>query len=200
MEKVLQLEVGKLFIKIVKGMIEPRGYEVLATDNSAEALSILKKNRISLIITGSELSDISGEDFIKFLSKSEYSNIPVIVLTSTDSLDLRTKLFSMGIVDYILKKDVDSTKLENYFDSLIKEDALLKQIRKESIAVLDDSKFGLNVVKNIFELHKIKNVTYYTDPNQFINDYDKYSFFLVDLILPEISGEEVIIQLRKKIV
>ncbi len=198
MEKVLQLESGNLFRTIVKKIIEPRGYEVIATDVSATAFSILEENKISLIITGNELVDMSGEEFIQILSKSEFSNIPVIVLTSTDSLDLRTKLFSLGIVDYILKKDVNTTKLENYFDSLIKEDTLLKQIQNESIAVLDDSKFGLNVIKNIFELHKIKNVTYYTDPHKFLADHEKYSIFLVDLVLPEISGEEVIIQLRKK--
>ncbi|MCK5674021.1 MAG: response regulator, partial [Spirochaetales bacterium] len=151
MEKVLQLESGNLFRTIVKKIIEPRGYEVIATDVSATAFSILEENKISLIITGNELVDMSGEEFIQILSKSEFSNIPVIVLTSTDSLDLRTKLFSLGIVDYILKKDVNTTKLENYFDSLIKEDTLLKQIQNESIAVLDDSKFGLNVIKNIFE-------------------------------------------------
>jgi len=198
MEKVLQLESGNLFRTIVKKIIEPRGYEVVSTDESSEAFSLLEENKISLIITGNELKNMSGVEFIELLSKTKFSNIPVIVLTSTDSLELRTKLFSMGIVDYILKKDINTTKLENYFDSLIKEDTLLKQIQNESIAVLDDSKFGLNVIKNIFELHKIKNVTYYTDPQQFLADYDKYSFFLVDLVLPEISGEEVIIQLRKK--
>jgi diguanylate cyclase (GGDEF)-like protein len=197
MEKVLQLEPGNLFRTIVKKIIEPRGYEVIATDVSTLAFSILEENKISLIITGNELVDMSGEEFIQILSKSKYSNIPVIVLTSTESLELRTKLFSLGIVDYILKKDVNTTKLENYFDSLIKEDKLLKQIQKESIAVLDDSKFGLNVIKNIFELHKIKKVTYYTDPHKFLADYEKYSIFLVDLVLPEISGEDVIIQLRK---
>ena len=198
MEKILQLESGELFRKIVRKIIEPRGYEVIATNNSIEAFSILKENRISLIITGNELNDMSGEDFIKLLNTRSYLNIPVIVLTSTDSLELRTRLFSLGIVDYLLKKDVKSSNLENYFDSLIKEDTLIKQIQKENIAVLDDSKFGLNVIKNIFELHKIRNVTYYTDPHQFLADYDKYSIFLVDLVLPEISGEEVIIQLRKK--
>lgn len=197
MEKVLQLETGNMFRTIVKKIIEPRGYELIATDVSTAAFSILESNKISLIITGNELVDMTGEKFIEILSTSKFSNIPVIVLTSTDSLELRTKLFSLGIVDYILKKDVNTIRLENYFDSLIQEDALLKQIQNESIAVLDDSKFGLNVIKNIFELHKIKNVTYYIDPHEFLDDYRKYSIFLVDLVLPGISGEEVIIQLRK---
>ena len=106
----------------------------------------------------------------------------------------------MGIVDYILKKDMNTAKLANYFDSLIKQDALLEQIQKESIAVLDDSKFGLNVIKNIFELHKIKNVSYYTDPQKFLDESGKHAIFLVDLVLPEISGEEVIIELIASII
>ncbi|MCF6334806.1 MAG: diguanylate cyclase [Spirochaetales bacterium] len=198
MEIVLQLESSNLFRKIVKSIVEPRGYNLIATNSSTEALEILESTKISLIITGNELIDMSGEDFIRYLSKSKFSNIPVIVLTSTDSLELRTKLFSLGIIDYILKKDISTAKLENYFDSLIKQDTLLEQIQGESIAVLDDSKFGLNVIKNIFELHKIKNVSYYTDPQNFLDNSEKYSFFLVDLVLPEISGEEIIIQLRKK--
>ena len=198
MEKILQLESGNLFRQIVKKIVEPRGFELISTAASTEAFSILESNKISLIITGNELVDMSGEKFITILSKSSFSNIPVIVLTSTDSLELRTKLFSLGIVDFILKSDINTANLSNYFDSLIKQDSILEQIQNENIAVLDDSKFGLTVIKNIFELHKIRKVSYYTDPREFLNDSGNFSFFLVDLVLPEISGEEVIIQLRKR--
>ncbi len=198
MEKVLQLESGKFFRELVKMIIEPRGFELITTDSSLEAFEILKNNEVSLIITANELIDSSGEEFIKKINQTEYSSIPVIILTSTDSLELRTRLFSMGIVDYILKKDMTARRLESYFDSLIKQDTLLRQIQEESIAILDDSRLGLSIVKNIFKLHKITNVGYYTDPEEFLNDAKKYSFFLVDLVLPGISGEEVIMKLRKQ--
>ncbi len=127
MGKVLQLESGKLFKSYVKLIIEPRGFKHYPADCISEAFKILKDNEIDIIITGNQLKDGTGEDFLKKLNSTGFSSIPVIILTSSDSLKLRTRLFSLGIVDYILKKDMSIERLENYFDTILRQDALLKK-------------------------------------------------------------------------
>ncbi len=198
MGKVLQLESGRLFKSYVKMIIEPRGFEYIPVEKISEAFDILEKNDIDIIITGNQLKDGTGEDFIVRLNSSEYSSIPVIILTSTESLELRTRLFSLGIVDYILKKDMTVERLENYFDTILRQDTLLKKIQKERIAVLDDSRLELSVISSIFKLNKIENVSYYSDPDEFLKNADNYTFYFVDMVLPRYTGEEIIMKLRQR--
>ncbi len=197
MGKILHLENSGLFRKIVKNIVKSKGFEVYATSNSTEAMEILDNNKIDLIITGNVLEDITGLGFVENIRKSIYSSIPVILLTSSDSLEMREKLFSLGIIDYILKKDITQSRLSTYFDALVAEDSLLHQIRNTNIAVLDDSQFGLEVIKKIFEIHHIHNVGFFLDPEEMLNKSTDYSIFLVDLVMPGISGEEVIVRLRR---
>ena len=178
--------------------MNPRGFKHFSADCIADAFEILKDNEIDIIITGNQLKDGTSEDFLMKLNNTGYSSIPVIILTSSDSLKLRTKLFSLGIVDYILKKDMSIERLENYFDTMLRQDALLKKIQNEKIAVLDDSRLELSVFSNIFKLNKIKNASYYSDPSEFLKNAEKYSIFFVDMVLPGYSGEEIIMQLRQR--
>lgn len=198
MEYVLHIERSEFFGKIVKKIVQDQGLSVLHAKSAEEAYTLLKENDISLIISGIELDGSSGTSFIEELSTSEYSSIPVIVVTSSESLELREKLFSLGIADYILKKDITTNRLQLYFQALIGQNRLMEQIRDVPIAVLDDSRLGLTVIRNIFSMNRVKNVTCYNNPLELLENIDKYSIFVVDMVLPEVSGEEVILKIREK--
>ena len=60
----------------------------------------------------------------------------------------------------------------------------MEQIREVPIAVLDDSRFGLTVIQNIFTLNKVKNVKYFTDPVKFLDEINNFSIFFVDMVFP----------------
>ena len=198
MKTILHIESGKFFREVVKMIVEKRGFEIISTDNGNDALEILENNKISLIITGNELLDMRGEDLIRKINETVYSSIPVIILTSTESMSLRKRLFSLGIVDYILKKDMSKSRLENYFDNLMMQDLLLKKIQKEKTAVLDDDLTSLSVIKKIFKLNNIENADYFSDPADFLESASDYNFFLIDLVLPGLSGEEIIMEIKKR--
>ena len=198
MEYVLHIERSAFFAKIIKKIVEGRGYSVLHAQSGDEAYTLLEENDIGLIITGLELADAQGSLFIEKLSRSSFSSIPVIVFTSKDSLKLREQLFSLGIADYILKEDITANRLQVYFDALMGQNRVLEQIRKVPIAVLDDSRLGLTVIKNIFTLNKISTVSYFTEPGDLLKVVEQFSIFFVDMVLPGISGEEVIMRIRER--
>ncbi len=198
MEYILHLERSAFFAKIVKTIVGNQGYSVLHAKTVQDAYALLEENDIRLIISGTELEDISGTGFIEHLSKSKYASIPAIIFTSRESLKLRETMFSLGIVDYILKEDLTANRLQVYFEALMEQSILLEQIREVPIAVLDDSRFGLTVIQNIFTLNKVKNVKYFTDPVKFLDEINNFSIFFVDMVLPGISGEEIIIRIRER--
>ncbi|QEN08663.1 response regulator [Oceanispirochaeta crateris] len=198
MKKILHVDNSSFVRKIIKNIAIEKGLQFDETNSQNEAMEILKLGDVDLIITGLELADSSGEDFITNLKKSVNSRIPVIAVTSNDSLEAREALFDLGVVDYILKSELSQNRLDKYFDIFLNEDGFTLDLQARKIAVLDDSKVALMTIRSIFELNNIRNVQYFQNPAELLASKDDFSIYLVDLILPEISGEEVVMNLRKR--
>jgi two-component system cell cycle response regulator len=197
MLSILHVERSTFFQKIVKEIILHNGMNYYASTKVADAISVLDNMHIDLIITGLELEDGSGEELIEGLNRSRHRGLPVFVITSTDSLELRQKLFGLGVVDYLLKQDISMERLSRYLESFVLGDELIGAMKNLRIAVLDDSQVSLGIVQNIFQLNNIRNVSYFNRPEELLDENEAFDMFLVDIVLPGISGEEVIIQLRK---
>ena len=198
MINILHVERGSFFRKVIKDIAMQSGLVHFESDSAETALDILKEEEIDLIITGLELTDTSGEDFIEKLRRTQFNEIPVMVISSSDSMEIYEKMFSLGVVDFIHKKDISFERFNRYVQSILKEDKQITKIREMDIAVLDDSQVSLNVIKSIFSLNKIKNVDYYKDPKELLDCGKDYSIYILDLILPEVSGDEVIMKVREK--
>ena len=197
MINILHVERGSFFRKVIKDIAIRSGLIHFESESAEEAFGILKENNIDLIITGLELADSSGEEFIEKLRRTQFNEIPVMVISSSDSMETYEKMFSLGVVDFIHKKDISYDRFNRYIQSILKEDKLVSKIREMDIAVLDDSQVSLNVIRNIFALNKIRSVDYYKDPKELLKTDKKYSIYILDLILPEVSGDEVIMKIRE---
>ncbi len=198
MKKILHIDNSPFVRKIIKNIAIEKGLQFAETDSASQAMEILKTDEIDLIITGLELADLTGEDFIRNLKKSSYGGTPVIAVTSNNSLESREELFELGVVDYILKSELSQNRLDKYFDIFISEDSFSRDLQKQTIAVLDDSKVALNAIRSIFDLNGISNVDYFQSPQELLKSREPYSIYLVDLVMPEISGEEVVMELKKR--
>lgn len=195
--KILHIEVSKMIRTASRDIIEAMTHEYFEARGMEEAFEVLDKEKINLIITALELKDIEGELIIERLSGSPYKDIPVVVLTSTDSLELRRSLFDMGVVDYQIKKYFTPERLKGYIETIQLSDALIEKLRAFKIAVVDDSILTINVIRNIFRLNQIKYVDYYYDAESLLQSGLDYQLYIIDLILPETSGEELIYRLKE---
>lgn len=131
------------------------------------------------------------------MNESNYKSIPVIVLTSNDDIESKKKMFELGVIDYILKDNC----IDNLFMDINRfkiKDSIDKRLKNIKIAVLDDTNLELEIIRKIFQLNNITNVDYYSKPERLLNSTNEYSLYLVDFILPTISREQVILELRKK--
>lgn len=199
---ILHIDTSETFRKILERTFTDAGFVYLGAESRSEAETILSNNPdIRLIITALELGDSSGEDFLRFLGSGENKDVPVVVITSHDSIEARNRLFSMGAVDFIPKSAGADRLLEHvkitYVERLKQEDAVRKALKSMRIAVLDDSRTELNLIRQIFELHGIQNVSYFIDETELL-EAEPFSLYLVDVVLPKFSGEQVIMQLKRK--
>ncbi len=198
MKRILHIDNSQFVRKIIRNIAIEKGLQFEETDSAATAMEILKKEEVDLIITGLELADCHGEEFIRNLKKSPWAKVPVIAVTSNNSLESREELFDMGVVDYILKSELSQNRLDKYFDIFISEDGFTRELQGLEIAVLDDSKLALSAIRSIFELNKIRHVDYFQNPGDLLKSSKKYAIYLVDLIMPDLSGEDVVMELRKQ--
>lgn len=193
---ILHIDNSRMIHAAAEQLVESLHHQYFGAKNVAEAYQILEKEEIHIIITGLEISDCDGEVFIRELNDSIYHTIPVAVLTSTDSFELRQKLFEMGVVDYQLKQNFTLNRLKSYVEALVISDELITAMRKFKIAVIDDSVLTINVIKNIFNLNQVKKVSYFYDVKSLLESDMDYDLYIVDLVLPETSGEELVMKLK----
>ncbi|MCP4136602.1 MAG: diguanylate cyclase [bacterium] len=198
MLKILHVDNSSFFRHMLKDIVTTKGLSCVTAQDIPAAFECLRKHEIDLIITAIELKGGGGEYFIEKLNSSKFNEIPTIVITSNDSIEERKKMFSRGVIDYIPKDSSFGEKLLSFVDKLTEEDVVKDKLKEMRIAVLDDSKMGLGIIKNILNLNGIKNIDLYQDPEHLLRATKKYDVYFLDLVLPKISGEQVIIELRKK--
>ncbi len=195
---ILHVDNSSFFRHIFKDTFEKKGYTCLSAENVDRAFAMLQSNNVDLIITGIEVSGGGGEFFTESVNASEYRNIPIIVCTSIDSMEERKKMFSMGVIDYVPKTKDFAQQLSRDIQRLTKKDPAREELKKMRIAVLDDSKMELGIIKNILQLNNITNIDFYSDPVELLASTKKYHIYFVDIVLPNISGEQVILTLRSR--
>jgi PleD family two-component response regulator len=122
----------------------------------------------------------------------------VIVITSSESLEIRQRYFDLGVTDFVLKKDLNYDSFNRYLERFSREDPLKERLRTLSIAVLEDNRMEMNIIRNIFALNGIDHVDYYDHPRALLESTVNHDIFICDVVLPEMRGEDVVRILRKK--
>ncbi len=197
MFSVLHVDSNAFYTEIVKDLIAKDSILYLTARNIQEAFQVLENNKVDLIITGLEFADGTGETFILSIHKSAYKKVPIIVLSSKDDLSIKTTLFELGVIDFIPKVSFIE-KFIPYLNNIALLDSFHKTLQNISIVVLDDNELQLRVIQDIFESYQIRNVDYYIHPHELLKSNKQYALYLIDFILPDISGEQVIWEVRNK--
>jgi DNA-binding response OmpR family regulator len=77
-------------------------YEVIIANNGKEALNLLKKNKIDLVISDIRMPDINGLDLLVKIKK-EYPQTKVIIMTAYGSSDVQKEANRRGSLYYVEK-------------------------------------------------------------------------------------------------
>lgn len=196
--RILQLDMSKTYRKTIEDLVMKENHNYVGTDNSEDAFKVLESQPVQLIITGLELSHESGLSFLNHLAESQFRHIPVIVVTSIDSKEVRETLFNLGIVDYLIKGEMTQQQLLRYIETMTEVDHLTHELKNKRIAAVDDSVVSLNIIRNVFTIEHVHHVDFFTTPKELLETDLDYDIFLVDLIIPGMSGRELIHILRER--
>lgn len=197
MSTVLHVDRSTLFRTLLKETFNGFGWKYIAAEGVKDSLRVIRETPIDLIVTALELSDGRADDLVHKVNDGKRKEIPIVIMSSTDSLDIRKHLLLQGVIDFI-PKNITPEQLRVYVQKLIRRDEILDAMKNVSIAVLDDSEFDLKYMKSIFDFHAINNVDFYKDANELLKSDKKYDVYLIDVVLPKFSGDQVIYHLRTR--
>lgn len=116
-------------------------YEILEASNGKDALSIVKTKPIDVILMDTEMPEMTGLECLEALKKSDYTTVPVVMLTMHNQIDNMIKAYDLGANGYLIKdssiKEVISaietvTQGEEYYATAIRTSFLKELVRREN--------------------------------------------------------------------
>lgn len=102
-KKVLVVDDSGAMLRSVKGWLEDR-YQVILANSGAMAIKYLSTNRPDLVLLDYEMPVVNGKQVLEMIrTESEFSNIPVMFLTSKNDRESIQQVMGLKPEGYILK-------------------------------------------------------------------------------------------------
>jgi len=138
--KILLVENSKESDKSIFEILDQSGYEYKLCLSLAEAEDKIRQEKFDIILSDLILIDGSGLDLLKTVKKS-LINVPFVVLTGTNNIELLKKALAEGASDYlsrpfninnlptIIERNLERQKLEKEKNYLDNSKIMLKTIK-----------------------------------------------------------------------
>lgn len=102
MFKILVVEDDKNLRKLIVTCLEKASYTVFETHNGEEALDLMDKEYVNLIVTDIMMPEMDGYELIKSLREANY-NTPILIITAKEDIEDKRQGFNLGADDYMVK-------------------------------------------------------------------------------------------------
>ncbi|HDI72977.1 MAG TPA: response regulator [Candidatus Altiarchaeales archaeon] len=145
-EKILVVDDEKILLKTLDRLLSKEGYQVTTTDNSYDALDMVKKEFFDLIILDIRMPGMDGISLLKEIRKiqGDEEKSMVIIITGYASEDAPIKAIKLGADDYIMKP----FELDDFLHSVNKNIRLCR-LEKEKRRYLEELKKSRERYKNL---------------------------------------------------
>lgn len=121
MVKILVTEDNENIRKLIVTYLEAAGYETFMASNGNEALEVMEKESMDLLIADIMMPEMDGHELVKILREANHL-LPVLMITAKDGFEDMKEGFLSGTDDYMVKPvDMDEV--------LLRVSALLRRAR-----------------------------------------------------------------------
>lgn len=119
-EKILLIDDEPEKILIFTTILEHHGFEMITAGSGNDGLEKVIRDRPDLILLDINMPDINGHDLrVKLKERPSTRQLPVVMFSSSDTLDDKLRSLHSGADDYITK-NVDHRELVARLDALIR--------------------------------------------------------------------------------
>ncbi len=107
--EILAVDSSLTVIGMITAVLERLGHHVTPAENGAAGLQIVRGLRYDAVITELHLPGMSGLELIKSIRRVD-NTIPIVVLSSIESIDVVVEAMREGADDYVRKSAEDLGK------------------------------------------------------------------------------------------
>ncbi len=94
----------RVAIKRIIEMIDIKVDQIYEAENGAKAFEVLDNHQINLVLADLNMPEMGGMELVKKMKDNQnYTNIPIIVVSTESSVTRIKELLEDGIVDYLHK-------------------------------------------------------------------------------------------------
>jgi PleD family two-component response regulator len=219
-KKILIVDDFDAMRKIIKDNLLVKGIrKLLMAENGQQALDILKKNSVDLIITDWNMPKMTGIELIREIRKIDrLQNIPVLMITAETTRESIDDAISVGINEFMVKPFTPFT-LYSKIDSIFAGKSPISSppssqtnkqtqdksrnnkpaVKKETeILVVDDLPANIDVIVGILSVaYKIRVATSGKRALKIAISNTPPDLILLDIMMPEMDGFEVCRRLKE---
>lgn len=165
--KILIVDDDPDIIRTVQAILTGRGYDVVCAENGKEGFGVAKKERPDLIILDVMMPVMDGFTLIRHLRiLSAFMFVPIIFLTTLDSVENRLQGFRLGADDFLDKQDIFPELPERVQMALekstIQQENALMEVSEKSRSEKDFSgslaAFGLTALLGLCKMQQCSGI------------------------------------------
>lgn len=113
---------------MISTKLKQENYSVYTAQNGQEALNLMEKQQIDLLISDIMMPEMDGYEFVQTLRETKHT-LPILMITAKSQLESLEEAFKLGVDDYMVKP----LRLE---ELVLRVKALLRRSQLEAEKVL----------------------------------------------------------------
>lgn len=141
MKTVLVVDDEKNIRETLKDVLEDEGYEVLVAEDGKQAVDILKKDPIDVMLLDLWLPKIGGMEVLDRV-KRQYGEVEIIIISGHGTIDAAVKATKIGAFDFI-EKPLSLERVLNVVDHAVK----ISRLRRENIILREGTRKRYHMVE-----------------------------------------------------
>ena len=103
-QNLLLVDADPRSLRVLEVSLRKAGYSVASCENATEALEMVELSEPDLILSDTRLPEMDGFALVeKLRERPEYSEIPLIFLSSDGSVESKVRGLELGVEDYLTK-------------------------------------------------------------------------------------------------
>ena len=120
--KILMVDDEVDYLTLLKLKLVNEGFDVLATDNGKDALSLLQRERPDLVVSDVVMPEMDGLSLFRTMRQTaEIAEIPLIFLSGKSETQMKVEALHLGAEDFLVKP-VDLKELAARIRNIIRRD------------------------------------------------------------------------------
>jgi DNA-binding NtrC family response regulator len=154
---ILVVDDEKEYLNLLKSILEDEGYKnVLTLDNPHKVIRTLQENKIDLVLLDVYMPGLNGLDVLENISRQN-PQIPVIMVTAVDELEIALKAIKLGAYEFIIKP-IDTDRLFLTMARALEKRILnleLDSLRKPLAEPRQRKKYFNDIITNSPQMHRV---------------------------------------------